>query len=87
MKKYLDGVTVKADSEEIKASATANNSDELVVTFAKDYEIAMNKSATFAVNATFADFDAYGETVAYYVEKSSSINVVESKNETRTTVT
>ena len=87
MQKFLDKAVVKADSEEIKATVTANKDDELVVSFAKDYEIAMNKSATFAVNATFADFDDYGETVAYYVEKSSSVNVVESKNGTRTTVT
>jgi hypothetical protein len=87
MQKYLDGVTVLADGEEISATATANKSDELVVSFKKDYEIAMNKSATFAVNATFADFDDYGETLAYYLEKTSSINVVESKNGTRTTVT
>ena len=87
MQKYLDGVTVLADGEEISATATANKSDELVVSFKKDYEIAMNKSATFAVNATFADFDDYGGTLDYYVEKSSSINVIESKNGTRTTVT
>ena len=87
MQKFLDKAVVKADSEEISATVSANKDDELVVSFAKDYEIAMNKSATFAVNATFADFDDYGETVAYYVEKSSSINVVESKNGTRTTVT
>jgi hypothetical protein len=87
MQKYLDGVKVTADSEEIKATATANRDDELVITFAKDYEIAMNKSATFAVNATFADFDDYGKAVAYYIEDTSKVNVTEAKNGTRTTIT
>ena len=87
MKDYLDGVTVTADSEKIGAKATANKTDELVVTFDKDYELDINKSATFAVSASFKDFDDYGRAVAYYIEDTGKVNIVEKKNGTRATIT
>ena len=86
MKEFLDDVTVTVDSKEIKAKATANKDDELVITFSEDVEIAMNKSALFVISATFKDFDAYGDAVKYKLAKEWDLNAVEKKNGTRVTV-
>ena len=83
MKESLDKLTVKADSEEVKAKASVNKDDELVVTFNEDVEIGINKKVTFILSASFKDFDDYGEVVEYYVAEEGDFNAVEKKNGTR----
>jgi hypothetical protein len=86
MKEFLDELTVTVDSKEVKAKATVNKDDELVVSFSEDVEIAMNKSALFVFSASFKDFDAYGDAVKYEIAKTSDVNAIEKKNETRVTL-
>ena len=86
MKEFLDDLTVVVNSKEIKAKATVNKDDELVVTFNESVEVAMNKTALFVLSASFKDFDAYGDSVRYYVAESADINAVEKKNTTRVTL-
>ena len=83
MKESLDELTVKADSKEIKAKASVNKDDELVVSFNEDVEIDINKKVTFVLSASFKDFDDYGESVSYYIAEDADFNAVEKKNETR----
>jgi hypothetical protein len=83
LKESLDNLTVKVDSKEVKAKASINKDDELVVTFNEDVEIGINKKATFVLEASFKDFDDYGESVALYVAENADFNAVEKKNGTR----
>jgi len=84
MKESLDKLTIKVDSKEVSAKYNVNKDDELVVTFSDDVEIKMNKKATFVLEASFKDFDDYGETVEYYIaDTSADFNAVESKNNSR----
>lgn len=83
MKESLDELTVKADSKEIKAKASVNKDDELVITFNEDVEIDINKKVTFVLEASFKDFDDYGQAVEYYVAEEGDFNAVEKKNGTR----
>ena len=86
MKEFLDELTVTVDSKEIKAKASVNKDDELVVSF-DDVDVAMNKSALFVLSASFKEFDAYGDAVKYEIAKDSDFNAVEKKNWTRVTLT
>ena len=79
MAEFLDKLTVTVDSKEIKAKASVNKDDELIVSF-DDVEVAMNKTALFVLSASFKDFDGYGDAVQYYVADSSHVNAVEKKN-------
>ena len=83
MKESLDELTVKADSKEIKAKASVNKDDELVVSFNEDVLIDINKKVTFVLEASFKDFDDYGESVEYYIAEEGDFNAVEKKNGTR----
>jgi hypothetical protein len=87
MKESLDELTIKVDSNKVSAKYSVNKDDELVVTFTEDVEILMNKNKTFVLEASFKDFDDYGESVAYYInDASSDFNAVESKNNSRVKV-
>ena len=86
MADFLDKLTVKADGKEVEGlKFSVNKDDQLVITF-DDMTIDMNKSALFVISASFKDFDDYGKTVAYYLEKDSDINAVEKKTWARLTV-
>jgi hypothetical protein len=61
MEKFLDKLTVKADSEEIKSKVSVNKDDQLVISFSDDVELGMNKSILLVVSASFKDFDAYSD--------------------------
>jgi hypothetical protein len=79
MDKFLDKLTVKVDGEDVKGlKYSVNKDDQLVISF-DEMTIDMNKSALYVISASFADFDDYGEVVAYYMEKDSDINAVEKK--------
>jgi hypothetical protein len=86
MKESLDELTVKVDSKEVKAKASVNKDDELVITFNEDVEIDINKKATFILEASFKDFDDYGESVKYYIADTADFNAIEKKNGTRVTL-
>ncbi len=86
MADFLDKLTVKADGKDVEGlKFSVNKDDQLVITF-DDMTIDMNKSALFVISASFKDFDDYGKTVAYYLEKDSDINAVEKKTWARLTV-
>ena len=87
MKEFLDELTVTVDSKEIKAKASVNKDDELVVSFDGEVEVAMNKSALFVLSASFKDFDAYGDAIRYELSNNSDFNAVEKKNGTRVELT
>jgi hypothetical protein len=87
MKESLDELTIKVDSDKVSAKYSVNKDDELVVTFSEDVEILMNKNKTFVLEASFKDFDDYGESVEYYInDAASDFNAVESKNNSRVQV-
>ncbi|MBO7095176.1 hypothetical protein J6V86_03235 [bacterium] len=86
MGEFLDKLSVKVDSEEVSGlKYSVNKDDQLVISF-DEMTIEMNKSALFVISASFADFDDYGEVVAYYLGAESDINATEKKTGARLTV-
>ena len=83
---FLDKLTVKADGKDVEGlKYSVNKDDQLVISF-DELSIDMNKSILFVISASFADFDDYGKTVAYYLASDSDINAVEKKTGARLTV-
>jgi hypothetical protein len=79
MEKFLNKLTVKADGKDVDGlKYSINRDDQLVVSF-DEMTIDMNKRVLFVVSATLADFDDYGDNVAYYLGSKSDINATEKK--------
>ena len=83
MPEFLDKLTVKVDGEEADGlKYSFNKEDQLVVSF-DELTIDMNKSKLFVISASLADFDEYGEHVAYYLADKADISAVEKKTGAR----
>ena len=83
MADFLDKLTVKVDGEEVDGlKYSINKDDQLVVSF-DELTIDMNKSKLFVISASLADFDDYGEAVAYYLAAEADFNAAEKKTGAR----
>ena len=83
MAEFLDELTVTAEGKDVKGlKYNVNKDDELVISF-DDVNVDLNKKVVFVISASFKDFDAYGDTIKYYVAETSDINAIEKKNGTR----
>jgi hypothetical protein len=83
MGEFLDELIVTAEGKEVKGlKYSVNKDDELVISF-DEVTIDINKNATFVISASFKEFDAYGETIAYYIAETADVNAVEVKNGSR----
>ena len=87
MQDFLDKLTVTVDGENVAGLKYSINKDEQLVVSFDEMTIDMNKSKLFIISATLADFDDYGDYVAYSVKEDSDINAVEKKTGARLTVT
>ncbi len=86
MADFLDKLTVTVDGKTVEGlKYSVNKDDQLVISF-DELTVDMNKSALFVISASLKDFDDYGKSVGYYLEKDSDINAVEKKTWARLTV-
>ena len=84
VEKYMDKVVVKVAGKEIKASASINKDDELVISFKEDVEIAAKDNAEFTVEMSFVeDFDAYDSSIVYGIAQASHFNAIDAKTKSR----
>ncbi len=86
MGEFLDKLTVKVEGENVSGlKYSVNKDDQLVVSF-DEVTVEMNKSALFVISASLADFDDYGDGVAYYLGETTDLNAVEKKTGARVEV-
>jgi hypothetical protein len=79
----IDSVEVSVAGETVKANATINKDEELVVTFKKDVEISAKSSVEFVVSAGLNDdFDEYGKQIKFEMTSISATD----KNNARITI-
>ena len=85
LQKYLDKVEVTANGEKVSVKYSTNKDDQLVITLSNEYELAAKKAVSFVVNASLAEFEAYGDGVKFELA-TNDLKALEKKTETRVTV-
>jgi len=86
LKDFLDKVEVSVDGENVKGVKYTIDDDELNISF-DSYEVEAKWSATFTVKISLKDYDKYGQTVKFVVDKTSDVKITEKKTWARVSVT